>query len=670
MKTMSNVDVYTISYELKNLLIGSRVDKSFQPTKDTIVMRFHKAGYGRIDLIMQAGVRMHISQYPMENPLTPPSFPMLLRKRVKGANVTNVTQHNFDRVIKITMQKDQKYNLIIELFDKGNIILVDEENNIIMPLKRKRTENRDISSKKMYEFPPENGINPITINLMEFNDIIRYSDSDIVRTLARNGLGSLYAEEIISHTKIDKNTLCKDLDNDDVETLFNSLEHTFKPLKEAQFKPQIDKLINEKNEKEYLVPLNLEKYKDLEKTFYKTFNEASDEFYSKKVNKDITNTQERIWNKKVGKYEKRLELQKDTLNGFKNTIETCQHKGEIIYSHYNEIDKLQKVVLNAREKGFSWKEIGNTLKKAKKEGLKDAQIFESMDKMGNIILNIENTSINLDTKISINENAEVYYEKSKKAKRKIKGANIAIENTKKQLNEMQEKKITAMQKINVNHKRVKKELKWFEKLRWFLTSDGFLVVGGRDANTNETVVKKYLDNNDIYLHSDIHGAPSISIRLEGKELTKQTIKEAGIFAASFSSAWSNGYSNQDVYYVSPDQVSKTPKTGEYITKGSFVIRGHKNYIRNANLELAVGIIEYDGKRIMCGPIEAVNKYTDNFVAIKPGHIKKEAIAKTILKKIDNDNILDIDDIVRVLPSGKCDIIDPNEIKYRLMKNNK
>lgn len=670
MKTMSNVDVYTISYELNKLLSGSRVDKSFQPTNDTLVMRFHKAGYGRIDLVMQAGVRMHTSKYPMENPLTPPSFPMLLRKRVKGANVISISQYNFDRVIIIKMQKEQIYTLIIELFDKGNIILLDEENNIILPLKRQRIGDRDISSKRTYEFPSEHGINIKTINLLEFNDIIRYSDSDIVRTLARNGLGSLYAEEIISHTNINKNTSCSELNNDDVEKLFDSLENTFKPLKEDNFKPQIDTEVKNTEKKEYLVPLDLIKYENMNKTFFKSFNEAADEFYSSKVNKEITSIQERAWNKKVGKYEKRLKLQEDTLNGFKDTIETCQHKGELLYSHYTEIDSLQKVILNAREKGYSWDKIGKTLKNAKKEGLPDAQIFESMDKMGNIILILEDTHINIDCKNSINDNAETYYEKSKKAKRKITGANIAIENTKKQLKEMQNKKTIAMEKVKVPQKRVKKELKWFEKLRWFLTSDGFLVVGGRDANTNETIVKKYLDSNDIYLHSDIHGAPSISIRLKGKELTDQSIKEAGIFAASYSSAWANGYSNQDVYYVSPDQVSKTPESGEYVSKGSFIIRGHRNYIRNARLELAVGIVDYEGKRIMAGPIEAVNQYTDNYIALKPGHIKKEAIAKKILSKINQDDLIEMDDIIRVLPSGKCDIIDPREIKYRLMKKDK
>ena len=153
MKSMSNVDIFTISDELNKLLSGARVDKSFQPTKDIVVMRFHVPGTGRVDLVMQCGSRIHTSQYPLENPTTPPSFPMLLRKRVKGAHVESIKQHNFDRVVEIRVKKDKYYTIIVELFDKGNIILLDDENNIIQPLKRKLMSDRDISSKREYAFP-------------------------------------------------------------------------------------------------------------------------------------------------------------------------------------------------------------------------------------------------------------------------------------------------------------------------------------------------------------------------------------------------------------------------------------------------------------------------------------------------------------------------------------
>ena len=669
MKPMSNVDIFTISDELNNLLSGARVDKSFQPTKDIVVMRFHVPGTGRIDLVMQCGSRIHISQYPLENPTTPPTFPMILRKRIKGGHVESVKQHNFDRVVEIRVKKDKYYTIIVELFDKGNIILLDDENNIILPLKRKHWSNRDISSKREYVFPEERGINPINISENEFTELFENnSDSDVVRTLARNGLGSLYAEEVIARaneiTEIDKNTVNNNLTEEQLKGLYEGFKKLFDNLKNESIKPQIVK----SDSKEDVIPLDLMKYDSFEKTYYNTFNEACDEFYSKKVNTDIKQIKENAWNKKVGKFEKRLKLQQETLDNFEKTIADSTFKGEVIYSNYTTIENIINVVNTARDKDYSFKEIGKTLKKAKKDGMEEAQIYESIDPLGVLTLNIDGTTLNINPKLTIPENAENYYEKSKKAKRKTKGALIAIENTKKQLEEIKSKKDSAMENISVPKKRVKKNLKWYEKLRWFVSSDDVLVVGGRDANSNESVVKKYLEPNDIYLHADIHGATSTAIKLNGHKLNDNLLKESGEFAASFSSAWSKGFTSQDVFWVHPDQVSKTPEAGEFLAKGSFVIRGHRNYIRGARLKLAVGIVDYEGKRIMAGPIEALEKHSQNFVVLKPGFTKKEAIAKKILHKINEDDLITLDDIIRVLPSGKCDIDEEYHQRKKYEKN--
>lgn len=665
---MSNVDIYTISDELNNLLSGARVDKSFQPTNDIVVIRFHVAGTGRVDLVMQCGSRIHTSQYPLENPTIPPSFPMLLRKRIKGAHVESIKQHNFDRVVEIRVKKDQYYTIVVELFDKGNIILLDDENNIIQPLKRKQMSARDISSKKEYVFPEERGINPISITEDELTSVFENSEIDVVRTLAMSGFGSLYAEEIIARAnetiEIEKTTPTRELNEKQINAIYTNIKELFDSLKEGKIKPQIVK----KDTKEDVVPLDLVKYQDFEKTQFKNFNEACDEFYSKKVNTTIKDVKEAAWNKKVNKFEKRLRLQQETLDNFNKTIEESQYKGEIIYSNYTTIENIVNVVTQARDKGYSFKDIGKTLKKAKKEGMADAQIFESIDKLGVLTLNIENTTITIDPKLTIPENAEVYYEKAKKAKRKTKGALIAIENTKKQLEEIKNKKDIAMENVTTPKKRVKKNLKWYEKLRWFITSDNILVVGGRDASTNESVVKKYLEPNDIYLHADIHGASSMAIKLEGNDLNDNILKESGEFAASFSSAWSKGFTSQDVLWVNPDQVSKTPEAGEFLAKGSFVIRGHRNYIRGARVKLAIGIVDYEGKRIMVGPIEALEAHCENFVVIKPGFTKKEAIAKKIIHKINEDDLLTLDDIIRVLPSGKCDIDEEYHLRKKYEKN--
>ena len=170
------------------------------------------------------------------------------------------------------------------------------------------------------------------------------------------------------------------------------------------------------------------------------------------------------------------------------------------------------------------------------------------------------------------------------------------------------------------------------------------------------------------VHADTHGASSTVIKLNKQELTDQVIKESGEFAASFSSAWSKGFSTQDVYWVHPEQVSKTPEAGEFVKKGSFIIRGHRNYIRSAKVKLAIGIVDYEGKRIMVGPIESVESHCQNYIVIKPGYTKKEAIAKKILHKINENDILTLDDIIRVLPSGKCDIDEEYHQRKKYEKN--
>jgi predicted ribosome quality control (RQC) complex YloA/Tae2 family protein len=688
MKAMSNVDLYAISHELNELLQDARVQKAYQPTRDTVIIRFHVPGKGRVDVAFQAGLRVHTTQYPPENPKVPPSFPMLLRKHLKNATVKGVKQHNFDRILEIDIQKEHRFTLVVELFSQGNIILLDEENRIILPLKHRHAQGRKITSKEDYHYPEERGIHPLNVELHDLKDLFENSDSDLIRTLARSGLGGMYSEEIFLRSGVDKKLPANEVSDEEVKSIHQSMKELFEPLKTFNFQPQIvreaveddenENEIDDKKEqteiesddqessskaeikkpktgKEDVLPLDILTYQNFKKERFDTFNQASDEFYSDKVGADIKKVQEDIWAKEVGKYEKRLHIQEETLKKFEKTVVESKKKGDLLYSHYSDVQNILDIIHQAREK-YSWIEIASILKKGRKDGLKEAQNIESLDKMGVLTLNIEGERVIVDSNIEIPENAEKYYNKGKKAKRKIKGVHIAIERTRKDVEKKRNKRELALERVQVPQKRVKRELKWFEKLRWFLSSDGLLVIGGRDAGTNEMVVKRHLDNQDIYLHSDIHGAPSVVIKKGEDDIPESTIQEAGYLAASFSSAWSKGYGSQDVYWVHPEQVSKTPQSGEFVARGAFIIRGSRNYLRGIPLKIAVGIADYEGERIMAGPIEAVVKYTDNYVVLKPGYTKKEEIARSILKKIDPNHILTLEDVIRVLPSGKCDFV--------------
>lgn len=666
---MSNVDIHRIVTELNQEILNVKVEKAYQPSYDTILIKLRKPGEGRKDLVIQAGVRIHLTEYPLPNPTIPPHFPMLLRKHLSGGIITSIKQYKFDRIVEINIEKKEKYTLIVELFSKGNVILLDENKNIIAPLKHKQWQDRKITSHEEYKYPPSKEINLNSPTIEGLKTIIENSDKDITRTMALNGLGGLYAEEILSYTDIDKQKDASQITDNEIKQLKDALDKLFDNL-ENNPQPQI--IIEQKDEKtknKDFVPLSLNKYSQFESTKYDTFNKAADEFYSKTIVNNIKSKEENQWTKKINKFKKRLKMQEETLEGFYKTIDDTQLKGNTIYAHYNEIQDILNVIEQARA-NYSWQEIGKIIKKSKKESnISQLENIESVDNMGVITLKFDDLSLRVDSNLSIPESCEkIYYDKGKKAKRKIEGVKTAIENTKSQIKQLEDKKDVAMQQLEVHKKREKKQLKWYEKFRWFISTDGYFVIGGRDANSNEQVVKRYSKSTDLYFHSDIHGSPSTIIQNDGDSpIPEDTLEQTASFTSSYSSAWKEGFSSYDSYYVNLDQVSKTPQAGEYIKKGSFVIRGHKNFIRNAPVLIAIGVVDYDDdKRIMAGPVDAVMKMTENFVILKPGFTKKEKMAKEVLHKIDEEKLFDLDDIIRNLPSGKCDFLDIREYnqKYR------
>jgi predicted ribosome quality control (RQC) complex YloA/Tae2 family protein len=257
------------------------------------------------------------------------------------------------------------------------------------------------------------------------------------------------------------------------------------------------------------------------------------------------------------------------------------------------------------------------------------------------------TWIELDLDKSIEENAEAYFEEAKKMKKKKEGAKKAIENFKRKLEEL-EKKEEAFKARNSSPKKERKR-KWYEKYHWFFSSEGFLVIAGRDSTTNEILIKKHTEKDDIVLHTDMSGSPFTVIKTEGKKPSEQTLQEAADFTVSFSNAWKKGLASIEVFHVSPEQVTKEPNSGEYLPKGAFVIRGKVNYLLG-RINLAIGLLK-DG-RAMIAPLSAVEKNCKSVIKIFPGKSKTSEVAKKIQAKLKYD---DLDEIIRLLPSGGVDL---------------
>jgi len=216
----------------------------------------------------------------------------------------------------------------------------------------------------------------------------------------------------------------------------------------------------------------------------------------------------------------------------------------------------------------------------------------------------------------------------------------------KKLKEMESKKEKSDAKEEQLKKIPERKKEWYEKFRWFFSSDGFLVLGGRDATSNEIVVKKHTDKNDLVLHTDMAGSPFFVIKSENKKIPESAIEEAADAVCTFSRAWKLGLQTSDVFYVTPDQVSKKTKAGEYMGRGAFMIYGKTNYINN-KINLAIGITKENA--VMSGPVEAIKKNCEKYLILNQGDEKVSSIAKKISYKLGPG--LDLDEIIRALPAG-------------------
>ncbi len=647
---MSSVDISAVVSELQ-MLIDAKLDKAYQHTPNEIRLKLQLPGSGRQDLLIEAGKRIHVTKYPRPSPKIAPSFPMLLRKHLMGGRITAIKQYDFDRIIEIhILRGDTIATLVVELFSKGNVILLDENRRIIMPLKSMSFKDREVRRGEQYEFPPSL-MNPMDITNAELCTLLDMSNRDVVRTLASKlNIGGLYAEEICIRAGVDKNTLTGDLTKRQSASIHSALHGLFEPIISGTLKPHIvladDAQID-------VFSFELRQYEKHEKKYFTTFNEALDEFFSKQALREVEGVGRKIKDEKLSVVKRMLERQEDAIKSFEQLEKECIEKAELIYAHYQHIDEVFERVRSARKDGHSWSEIKT----------RTDEIIEIDEKIGDITIKLDGASIALNVKLTIPQNAKKYYLRAKELRKKREGALRALERTKKEVEQVMLGHYEPEYHLAPQRK-IRQKSHWYDRFRWFTSSDGFLVVGGRDADTNEDIVKKYMKKDDIFFHAEAHGAPVTVIKTEGKDVPEATLSEAAQFAVSYSSVWKAGHYEGACYWVHPEQVSKTPETGEYIGKGSFVIRGKRNYIKAA-VGVAIGIEIDEETDVIGGPSDAIKKRAKYVIELEPGDKSQNHIAKELsgifLEKAEPEDkylvksIASPDKIAPFLPPGASNL---------------
>ncbi len=648
MKEFTSFDVAAVVRELKEAILDSRVSNIYQLDSKTLLFKLHKPDKPAFGLILDSSRRLHLTSYVVEKPLMPPAFCMALRKYLRDGFLTNVEQYEFERVVIFSFKaKAGNYKLILEIFGEGNIILVNEKNEILHALTYKRMRDRNILRGEKLTFAPSGGKNPFKINKEDLREELRkLDDVEVVRALARFlSIGGIYSEEVLLRAGIHKTKPCNALSEAEIDSIYDNLQTLLSCFSIGKLEPYI---VLDESRFVDVVPFRLERYESFQHQLFNSFNEALDEFYVRvtAIEKAKVDLEVDELKREAERLKRMIESQEKTLAEAEAEAAKNRCIGDTIYAHTGELQTLMDKFLVAKQSGKEWKTIVSEVLAEKSLGITPSVFFESFDAKGlTVQVSVDGLRFGLNLHGRLFEDAGRFYEKSKRAKQKLEGAKAALEETRKKLVDIEEKikraetleyaKPAEAVEEHVKHKVKHKE--WFEKFRWFTSSDGFLVVAGKDAVSNEVLIKKYTEADDIVFHADIVGAPFVVIKTEGKKPSEQCLREVAEFAAAFSRGWREGFASVDVYWIKPDQLSKGAPSGEYVPHGAFVISGKRNWLHGVPLKLAIGVttaVEEEKIKFICGPIDAVKAKTNAYAVIIPGDLKGKELVKHIQEAVE------------------------------------
>ncbi|KAI9122760.1 hypothetical protein K1719_005649 [Acacia pycnantha] len=351
-------------------------------------------------------------------------------------------------------------------------------------------------------------------------------------------------------------------------------------------------------------PLLLNQFKSRDHTKFETFDAALDEFYSKIESQRAEQQQKSKENSSFQKLNKIRQDQENRVHNLRKEVDHSIKMAELIEYNLDDVDAAIMAVRVALAKGMNWDDLARMVKEEKKTGNPVAGLIDklhlerncmtlllsnNLDEMDDDEKTCPADKVEVDLALSAHANARRWYELKKKQENKQEKTVTAHEKAfkaaerKTRLQLSKEKTVATISHIRKVH--------WFEKFNWFISSENYLVISGRDAQQNEMIVKRYMSKGDLYVHADLHGASSTVIKNHkpGQPVPPLTLNQAGCFTVCHSQAWDSKIVTS-AWWVYPHQVSKTAPTGEYLTVGSFMIRGKKNFLPPHPLIMGFGLL--------------------------------------------------------------------------------
>ena len=705
-RELTSVDLAALAGELR-AHEGARVDKAYLYPEGLVRLKLRDFDSGRIEVLIDLGETKHVRVAAPDNvppaPERPPNFAMMLRNRIEGAELAGVEQFEFDRIIEFRFERDdQNTTVVAELFGDGNLAVLDGTNQVVDCLETVRLKSRTVAPGAQYEFPDAR-FDPLAADRETFARRLAASDTDVVRTLATQfNFGGTWAEEVCTRAGVEKTLDVAAVDDATVQKLHGTVEELGRRLRSGDVDARVYRGSGDDTTAEDepglpvdVTPVPLREHAGLVADRFDSFVGALDDYFTSLGEETESTSRDRPeFEAEIEKQERIIEQQRGAIENFEEQAERERTKAESLYAHYDLVDEVLTTVRAAREAGHSWDDIAERFETGADKGIDAAEAVEAVDgSQGTVTLSVADRSVTLRADDGVERNADRLYQEAKRIEEKKEGAQAAIAETRAQLQALEQdreeweradaseqpepgddtdddEEIDWLSRSSVP---VRQTDNWYEQFRWFHTSDGFLVIGGRNADENESLVKKYLDRGDLFFHAQAHGGPVTVLKATGPsesydddiEIPDRSKREAARFAVSYSSVWKDSRYTGDAYMVDHDQVSKTPESGEYLEKGGFAIRGDRTYFENVAVGVAVGITCEPETRVVGGPPDPIAARTETSIAVEPGKYAQNDTAKRLYREFKTRfadegfvrKIASPDLIQEFLPPGQSSMVE-------------
>ncbi|MBD3312409.1 DUF814 domain-containing protein [archaeon] len=642
---LSSIDLVCVVRELVALK-GALVKKIYHVGDELVFHLYHEGEKKALRIVI--GKLIHLTEYVKKNPQMPSNFCMYLRKYLNSARLATIKQPRLERVVTLGFVKGGEVTkLVLELFSTGNAIVLSENNVIKQCLKVQRFTARTIKPREQYQLPPAD-YDLSSPDFIEFKRTVKSSNKDeLVKALAVDiGLGGAYAEEACLQAGIDK-TIDPGLTPED--ELKKCYDEVLKLVKKAKYGSLSPRVVLEGERVIDAVPFELRFHQSRSQRKFETYNQALDFFYARSERLTFEEKKEEVIQDKKERIKNKIRERREYVEELKREARELKSKAFAIKNNLYTIENVINSLLKARKNDYSWTEIKKMIEQEQEEGSSNASLIKDLKPDDNkIIIDLEQ-GIELPLSGSVTDLMNGLFEQAKKLEGKVEGAEEAVKRSEKELEGFKEEEVKI--ELNVPRKTDSSGKDWYERFKWFRTSEGNLVISGRDAQQNEELIRKYLEPDDLVFHADIHGSPFTILR-KGRKAGTESIIEAAKFTAAHSNAWKTGTA-VDVYHVKPYQVTKEAPSGEYVRTGGFMIKGKKEYHKSVKPELCLGVEELGelNYRLISGPRSAVKKKSKSFITLEPGARKSELIHEVIKYFKNKGRQFSFETIKAAMPSG-------------------